>query len=110
MLSLDQNIVLLVITCVLSVAFTLALNRVWPREKRPNQNDLIGWQLSILGTTYAVILGFMLYAVGMSLAPQRLTRTWKRARFGMFIAWRAACRRDRKRSCRQRRGRMLRLS
>lgn len=63
MLSLDQNIVLLVITCVLSVAFTLALNRVWPREKRPNQNDLIGWQLSILGTTYAVILGFMLYAV-----------------------------------------------
>ncbi len=26
-------------------------------------NDLIGWQLNILGTTYAVILGFMLYTV-----------------------------------------------
>ncbi len=63
MLSFSQNIILLVATCVLSLVFTLALNRVWPREKRPNQNDLIGWQLSILGTTYAVILGFMLYAV-----------------------------------------------
>ncbi len=63
MLSFSENIVLLVITCALSLVFTLALNRVWPRERRPNQNDLIGWQLSILGTTYAVILGFMLYAV-----------------------------------------------
>jgi len=36
---------------------------VWPWEKRRPHNDLIGWQLSILGTTYAVILGFMLYTV-----------------------------------------------
>jgi Protein of unknown function (DUF4239) len=63
MLSFAQNVALLLVTCVLSVAFTLVLNRIWPCEKRPNQNDLIGWQLSILGTTYAVILGFMLYAV-----------------------------------------------
>lgn len=63
MLSRFQNFALLLVICVLSVTFTLILNRVWPREKRPNQNDLIGWQLSILGTTYAVILGFMLYAV-----------------------------------------------
>ena len=63
MLSFPQNVALLVITCVLSLGFTLWLNRVWPCEKRPVQNDLIGWQLSILGTTYAVILGFMLYAV-----------------------------------------------
>jgi len=39
------------------------LNRLWPSEKRRQYNDLIGWQLSILGTTYAVILGFMLYTV-----------------------------------------------
>jgi len=39
------------------------LNRFWPSEKRRQYNDLIGWQLSILGTTYAVILGFMLYTV-----------------------------------------------
>jgi hypothetical protein len=36
---------------------------VWTREHRKTHNDLIGWQLSILGTTYAVIMGFMLYAV-----------------------------------------------
>jgi hypothetical protein len=43
--------------------FVTALNRFWPREKRRVHNDLIGWQLGILGTTYAVILGFMLYSV-----------------------------------------------
>jgi len=63
MLSFGQNVVLLLITCAFSLSFTLLLNRIWPKEKRPVQNDLIGWQLSILGTTYAVILGFMLYAV-----------------------------------------------
>jgi len=63
MLSLSQNVLLLLITCLLSLVFTLALTRIWPYEKRQNQNDLIGWQLSILGTIYAVILGFMLYAV-----------------------------------------------
>jgi hypothetical protein len=40
-----------------------ALNRIWPQEKRREHNDQIGWQLTALGTTYAVILGFMLYAV-----------------------------------------------
>ena len=41
----------------------VGLNRLWEREKRRSHNDLIGWQFSILGTTYAVILGFMLYTV-----------------------------------------------
>jgi hypothetical protein len=36
---------------------------VWAQEKRSVNNDLIGWQLTIVGTTYAVILGFMLYTV-----------------------------------------------
>jgi len=63
MLTLNQNVILLLGTCLLSLAFTLTLNRMWPCESRHNQNDLVGWQLSILGTTYAVILGFMLYAV-----------------------------------------------
>ncbi len=58
--------------CLVSLAFTLWLNRMWPCEKRPNQNDLIGWQLSILGTTYAVILGFMLYAVWSEFGDQQL--------------------------------------
>jgi hypothetical protein len=52
-----------VLTVVASLLFMWALNRVWPWEKRHAHNDLIGWQLGILGTTYAVILGFMLYTV-----------------------------------------------
>ena len=41
----------------------VGVNRLWPWDKRSNYNDLIGSQLSILGTTYAVMLGFMLFAV-----------------------------------------------
>lgn len=63
MLSLAQDVVILVVTMIVSLAFMAILNRVWPFEKRRSQNDLIGWQLSVLGTTYAVILGFMLYTV-----------------------------------------------
>jgi hypothetical protein len=63
MLSSFQNIVLLIFTMTSSLLFVGALNRFWPREKRRVHNDLIGWQLGILGTTYAVILGFMLYSV-----------------------------------------------
>jgi hypothetical protein len=46
-----------------SLLFMKVLNQYWPWEKRHEHNDVIGWQLSVLGTTYAVILGFMLYAV-----------------------------------------------
>jgi hypothetical protein len=58
---------------VLAALLALAvLNRVWPREMRRAYNDLIGWQLSILGTTYAVILGFMLFAVWENLGQASL--------------------------------------
>ncbi|NYF90537.1 DUF4239 domain-containing protein [Tunturiibacter empetritectus] len=63
MLTLTQNIVILIVTMTCSMLFLALLNRVWPRERRTVHNDLIGWQLGILGTTYAVILGFMLYTV-----------------------------------------------
>ncbi|MBB5328689.1 DUF4239 domain-containing protein [Tunturiibacter gelidoferens] len=63
MLTLTQNIVILVVTMICSMLFLALLNRYWPRESRTIHNDLIGWQLGILGTTYAVILGFMLYTV-----------------------------------------------
>jgi hypothetical protein len=39
------------------------LNRVWPISHRKLVNDVTGWQLGILGTTYGVIIGFMLYTV-----------------------------------------------
>ena len=58
-----QDLVLIVMTVFAALLLMLVLNRIWPREKRRAHNDLIGWQLSILGTMYAVIVGFMLYTV-----------------------------------------------
>ena len=63
MLTLTQNCIAVAAVVIASLLFMVALNRIWPREKRRTHNELIGWQLSILGTTYAVIMGFMLYAV-----------------------------------------------
>jgi Protein of unknown function (DUF4239) len=61
MLTFAQNIVILVSAMVVSLGFMAGLNRLWPIKQRYVGNDQIGWQLSVLGTTYAVILGFMLY-------------------------------------------------
>lgn len=67
MVSVAQNLGVVAAAVAGSLFFMFALNRVWPWEKRRAHNDLIGWQVSILGTTYAVILGFMLYTVWTSL-------------------------------------------
>jgi Protein of unknown function (DUF4239) len=61
MLTIAQNIWILIAALGISVAFMVGLNRIWPVARRYTSNDQIGWQLSVLGTTYAVILGFMLY-------------------------------------------------
>jgi hypothetical protein len=61
MLSLAENVLIVVFTMGTSLLFMVGLNRVWPVANRHTQNDLVGWQLSVLGTTYAVTLGFMLY-------------------------------------------------
>jgi hypothetical protein len=66
MLDTFQSIFILVASTAGSLLFMVALNRIWPREKRREHNDQIGWQLTALGTTYAVILGFMLFAVWSS--------------------------------------------
>lgn len=63
MLTLAQNVLLVAATVIGSLLFMVGLNLAWPWERRRDHNDLIGWQLSVLGTTYAVILGFMLYTV-----------------------------------------------
>src|SRR5271156_474572 len=46
-----------------SMFLVAVLNRVWPISRRKLVNDVTGWQLGILGTTYGVILGFMLLTV-----------------------------------------------
>jgi hypothetical protein len=58
-----QDGVIIVLATGASLLFWWVLQKIWPKELRRQHNDLIGWQLSILGTTYAVIIGFMLYAV-----------------------------------------------
>jgi hypothetical protein len=46
-----------------SIVIVAVLNRAWPISSRKLVNDVTGWQLGILGTTYGVILGFMLFTV-----------------------------------------------
>jgi hypothetical protein len=61
MLSLTENILIVIGTMVASLLLLRFLDRFWPFHERHIENDLIGWQLNVLGTTYAVVLGFMLY-------------------------------------------------
>ena len=63
MLNTTQNVLIVLMTLAASLLLMALLNRFWPWEKRRAHNDLIGWQLSLIGTTYAVIIGFMLYTV-----------------------------------------------
>jgi hypothetical protein len=63
MLSYAQSGFLIITAMVISVVMVAVLNRVWPISHRKLVNDVTGWQLGILGTTYGVILGFMLYTV-----------------------------------------------
>lgn len=63
MTTVGQNITIVTATVLVSLLAMAGLNKIWPRDKRVGYNEFIGWQLAVLGTTYAVILGFMLYAV-----------------------------------------------
>jgi hypothetical protein len=46
-----------------AATFLFLLQRVWPSASRRNQNDLVGWNVTVLGTIYGVMVGFMLFAV-----------------------------------------------
>jgi len=63
MLSYVESGLFILMALAGSVVMVLVLNRVWPIPNRKLINDVTGWQLGILGTTYGVILGFMLYTV-----------------------------------------------
>src|SRR6201984_257432 len=73
MLSVWQCIFIVLGTVVLSLVFLAALGRVWPVTRRTEHNDIIGWQISVLGTTYAVILAFMLWNVWTNFQTARIT-------------------------------------
>jgi uncharacterized membrane protein YfcA len=63
MLSYLQSSFLILTALAVTVMIVAVLNLVWPIHHRKLVNDVTGWQLGILGTTYGVILGFMLYTV-----------------------------------------------
>jgi hypothetical protein len=62
-LSATQSIFIVLLCVLLTLGFLLLMRRFWPSSQRREHNEIIGWQVSVLGTTYAVIMGFMLYAV-----------------------------------------------
>ncbi len=63
MLSYLQSGLIVLLALLAAVALIAFLDRAWPSRSRKLVNDVTGWQLGVLGTTYAVILGFMLYTV-----------------------------------------------
>jgi len=63
MLSYTQSSLVICFSVAGSLLLVTLLNRFWPTPNRKLLNDVTGWQLGVLGTTYGVILGFMLYTV-----------------------------------------------
>jgi hypothetical protein len=63
MLSYVESGLFVIAAMVMSAVIVAVLNRAWPISSRKLVNDVTGWQLGILGTTYGVILGFMLFTV-----------------------------------------------
>jgi hypothetical protein len=72
MLSVLQSVFIVLGTVVLSLVFLSVLRRLWPVTRRTEHNDIIGWQISVLGTTYAVILAFMLWNVWNNFQTARI--------------------------------------
>jgi Protein of unknown function (DUF4239) len=72
MLSAAQDVLFVVVSLAVVLSFLVFIHRFWPLERRRDHNDIIGWQVSMLGTTYAVMMGFMLYAVWTSFQTAEL--------------------------------------
>jgi Protein of unknown function (DUF4239) len=66
MLTTWEDFAIVIASVAVALAFLWVLQRLWPGTQRLAHNDVIGWQVSVLGTTYAVLIGFMLYAVWTS--------------------------------------------
>jgi len=63
MLNPWQDFLIVVASIVGALLFWWFVRWIWPPERRRVHNEITGWQISVLGTTYAVIVGFMLFAV-----------------------------------------------
>jgi hypothetical protein len=63
MLSYGQSTFAIVLALVGAMLLVALLNLLWPVRSRKMINDVNAWQMGVLGTTYGVILGFMLFTV-----------------------------------------------
>lgn len=63
MLSYGQSTFSIVFSIIAAILLVALLNRIWPVESRKILNEVNAWQMGVLGTTYGVILGFMLFTV-----------------------------------------------
>lgn len=63
MLSITQNVIIIAGSVALAVAFLMFLRVVWDPVDRREHNSVVGWHLGVLGTTYAVLMAFMLSGV-----------------------------------------------
>ena len=62
MLTISQDVLIILGAIAISLIFWWLVRWMWPPDRRRVHNEITGWQLSVLGTTYAVIIGFMLFA------------------------------------------------
>ena len=58
--SVFESVVIIIASILCSLTFLYVLHRVWPSNLRRQHNDVVGPSVEVLGTTYAVILAFML--------------------------------------------------
>lgn len=63
MLSYGESTVAIFLALLAAAILVVFLNWAWPVASRKALNDVNAWQMGVLGTTYGVILGFMLFTV-----------------------------------------------
>jgi hypothetical protein len=61
--SLEGGVAIVVSATVLAVSTLVLLHKFWPPKLRMAHNDMVGPSVSVIGTTYAVIIAFMLSGV-----------------------------------------------
>jgi len=65
--------ILIIVSCIVGALFALGvLRHYWPPSTRIAHNDVVGPNVSVIGTTYAVLIAFMLSGVWTNLQAARL--------------------------------------
>ena len=61
--SIEGGFVIVASSTALAMSMLLLLHKFWPPQLRMAHNDMVGPSLGVIGTTYAVIIAFMLSGV-----------------------------------------------